>query len=266
MLAIYHVPLPLLLLMILLPCLLLGLAGTWLVRRKNWMVDPDDNDAIAVTHAFAGVLYAVALGLMVVNVQSGYTEVKMVVMNEANLVEDLFIDVGGLSGPITGDIRRLTRDYASAVIDEWRDIDDREDSELPSHAAIEQLTVAILRHEPVSDKDRIVYAEIFSSLNDMLDMRRERLLLGRDGISPVVWLVVAMGALITIGMTCFYQTRQPRTHYGLVGMMSVLFGMMIFLIAAMDHPLLGEFSVDSEPFASALADMAIWEAHLGGSD
>lgn len=54
-----------------------------MVRRNGWMLDPEDNGTAALAHAFVGVVYAVALGLMVVGVQSGYAEVEMVVMKEA---------------------------------------------------------------------------------------------------------------------------------------------------------------------------------------
>ena len=40
--------------------------------------------------------------------------------------------------------------------------------------------------------------------------------------------------------------------------MSVLFGLMIFLIVTMDHPLLGRFRVDSGPFLQSKEDMEVW--------
>ena len=89
-------------------------------------------------------------------------------------------------------------------------------------------------------------------------MRRERLHLGRDGIGPVAWLVVVMGALITLGITWFHRTKSHRLQSGLAGSMSVLFGLMIFLIVTMDHPLLGRFRVDSSPFLQAKEDMEVW--------
>lgn len=65
---IYTIPLFLLFVLILIPSLILGLAGVWLVRRYDWMLDPEDNSTAALAHVFVGVLYAVALGLMVVGV------------------------------------------------------------------------------------------------------------------------------------------------------------------------------------------------------
>jgi hypothetical protein len=258
----YLIPLPFLCLLILFPCLVIGLGGAWIVRRLGWMAAQEDNDAIVLTHAFAGMLYAVALGLMVVNVQSDYSEVKLVVMQEANMAEDLFMDSQGLAGAERIEIQNLMRSYLSAVIAEWPDIGDNKDSELPSHEYLEGLTSTLLNYMPENDKDLVIYAEMFSVLNGMLDLRRERLHLGREGVGPVTWLVVAVGALITIGMTWFYRTNSARTQYALVGVMSVMFGMMIFLIVAMDHPILGTFSVDSTPFEESRLDIEVWEQNL----
>lgn len=259
---IYSIPLPLLSLLILVPCLLVGLGGSWIVRQRGWMVDRDDNDAIVLTHAFAGMLYAIALGLMVVNVQSGYSEVKLVVMQEANAVEDLYIDAHGLAGTEKTHIQGLSTLYLSAVIGEWPNMAETKDSDLPSHKFVEELTIAVLKYEPSSDKDLAIYTEILSELNNMMDLRRERLHLGREGVSAVTWFVIAVGALITIGMTWFYRTNSAATQYGLVGVMSAMFGIMIFLILAMDYPILGKFSVDAIPFEESKFNISAWEQKL----
>jgi len=39
----------------------------------------------------------------------------------------------------------------------------------------------------------------------------------------------------------------------------VMFGLMIFLIVVMDHPLLGGFRVESASFEEALLDMQAWQ-------
>jgi hypothetical protein len=255
----YSIPLPLLAMVILLPCLAISLGGTYFVRTRGWMADKDDSGAIALTHAFAGMLYAVALGLMVVNVQSGYSEVKLTVMQESNSIEDLYMDSMGLSGPEGAEIQAVTQSYLEAVIDEWPSIGDEQDSDLLSHEFAEELATIILAYEPVTDKDLIVYTEILQDFNGMLDLRRERLHLGRDGVGPVTWFVIAFGALITIGMAWFYPIQRTQTHYSLVVVMTAMFAIMIFLILAMDHPILGSFSVDSAPFEEARVDLEAWQ-------
>lgn len=168
----FSLQLPFLLFVILAICLLVGIGGNSLVRRMGWQVTIEDNVAINLTHALAGVLYAVALGLMVVNVQSGYTEVKLVVMKEANLIGDLYIDAHGLSNGEGEKIQALIEAYEGTIIDEWHEIGDRSDSELPSHKLVQELTREFLAYEPKRDKDLVIYAEMLGGFNNMLDMRR----------------------------------------------------------------------------------------------
>jgi hypothetical protein len=263
---IYTIPLLLLFILILVPCLIVGLAGVWLVRRYDLMLDPEDNGTAALAHAFVGVLYAVALGLMVVGVQSGYTEVEMIVMKEAYLAGDLYLDSEGLSEQGGLEIQELTKQYVDAVIEkEWPAIsagnlvEQQTRSIQETRSIIDRLSHAIITYEAESNRDLVVYAELLSGVNDLLVQRRERLHLGVDGVGVVTWMVVVMGALITIGMAWFYNTRGTRAHYGLVASMSLMFGLMIFLIIAMDHPLWGKFSVTSEPFKEVQGKITEWE-------
>jgi len=256
----YQLPLSLLFLLVMAPCLLFGVAGVWLVRRNGWMLTVKDNNTAALVHAFVGVLYAVALGLMVVGVQSGYSEVQMVVMKEAYLAEDLYIDADGLSEPMRSKIHELAKSYVDAVIEkEWPAIAKGDFSDQETHLIVDKLAHSIAIHEPESDHELVVFAEMLSGVNQLLDLRRERLHLGGDGIGIVTWTVVALGGLLTIGVACFYNTQSARAHHALVGTMSLMFTLMIFLIVAMDRPLWGTFSVSSDPFIEAQSDILEWE-------
>ena len=261
---VYGIHLYQLFLVILAPSLLVGLVGVWLVRRYGLMLHAEDNDTAALAHAFVGVLYAVALGLMVVGVQSGHSEVETVVMKEANQAGDIYMNAEGLSGESRrGDIQSLASKYIEAVIDdEWPQVSKGKPVLESTEELINRLSRCIISYRPNSDadsgshyksdfdsdRDLVVYAELLSGINNLLDLRRERLHLGSDGVGRVTWAVVILGALVTIGMGCIYNTRGAHAHYGLVTCMSLMFGLMIFLIVAMDHPLWGEFSVQSTPF------------------
>jgi len=150
---IYSIPLLLLFILILVPCLVVGLAGVWLVRRYDWMLDPEDNGTATLAHAFVGVLYAVALGLMVVGVQSGYTEVEMVVMKEAYLAGDLYLDSEGLSAQGGLEIQELTKNYVDAVIEkEWPAISAGHLVEQETSSIIDTLSHTIVTYEARTDR------------------------------------------------------------------------------------------------------------------
>lgn len=262
----YNIPLIALFLLIQALCLLVGLMGVWVVRRYNWMLDAKDNGTAALAHAFVGVLYAVALGLMVVGVQSGYSEVESLVMSEAYRAEDLYIDSKGLSGQGGREIGTQVKGYIDSVVNkEWPAIAIGESLDHDTQTIIENVIYQITSYETVSDHDLVVYAEVLGGANELLDYRRERLHLGGDGVGIVTWMVVIMGALITVGMAWVYNTVGAHAHFGLVGCMSAMFGLMIFLIVAMDHPLWGTFSVKSDPFKEVQRNIMHWEAKFDKS-
>ncbi|MFT4861044.1 MAG: hypothetical protein ACI95C_000245 [Pseudohongiellaceae bacterium] len=260
----YDLPEIVLFLVVLLPCLGIGLAGLWLVRSRNWTLQfEDDNGAMAVVHAFVGVLYAVALGLMVIGVQGSYADVEMAVMREAALSGDLYVDANGLEPDEARNIQALLQQYLTQVIQtEWVIVSNGEERAAitsgAAQATINRVSSEILQYTPQQDTpyQQIIYAEVLTGLNDLLDQRRTRLHLGSTGVSSVTWSVIIFGALITIGILWFYRFKSEQAHYGLVGVTSLMFGLMIFLIVAMDHPLWGDFSVSCAPFAEELAVIA----------
>lgn len=262
MLWIYSMPLWLLALVTLLVILVLGLWGVAVVRRNGWMLAPEDTATASFTHAFIGVLYAVALGLMVVGVQGGYSHVETLVMTEANLAGDLYRDIEGLNEPARTELQALTRQYIDSVVDvEW-DLVSRGERSEETWYLIDELLRKIVTYKPTTDAELVVFAEVLNGVNDMLDQRRERLHLGNIGVGFVTWTVVLLGAFITIGMAWFYNTPSARAHYWLVAMMSSMFGLMIFLIIAMDYPLRGEYSVQPDVFREVQENLDRWDRGL----
>jgi len=102
---------------------------------------------------------------------------------------------------------------------------------------------------------------VLTGINALLDERRTRLFLGTDGIGLVTWATVMFGALVTIGLACFFNTPSARGHYWLVGTMAAMFGLMVFQIIALDYPLMGPNGVDAGPFLTVMENIEEWEAH-----
>jgi hypothetical protein len=49
-------------------------------------------------------------------------------------------------------------------------------------------------------------------------------------------------------VTWFFDLKSQNMHFSMTVMLSVLLGLLIYLLAALDHPFRGEISVGSEPF------------------
>jgi hypothetical protein len=68
------------------------------------------------------------------------------------------------------------------------------------------------------------------------------------GLSGPLWALVLIGAAINIAVTWCFHLRNQRMHLWMTALIATLLGLMIFLLAEMDHPYLGKISVSPEPF------------------
>lgn len=260
----YEIPLWLLSIVIILPIVLFSLGGVWVARGRNWVIDERSNATAGFAHAFIGVLYAVALGLMVVGVQGSYEAVEGVVVQEANLVSDLYRNLEAMPDPARTQMQGLTSRYLDAVINKEFPAVAKDERSEPTWRLADSLVRSIITYEPTTEHAKAVYPAVLDLANKMLDQRRERLYMGTSGVGTVTWMVVLLGALITIGVAWFFYALTPKTHYMLVGTMSAMFGLMIFLIVALDHPLWGTMSVQPEALQTVQANILRWDHEREG--
>jgi hypothetical protein len=99
----------------------------------------------------------------------------------------------------------------------------------------------------------MIYPQMITNMQSVLDARRERIFRGENGIELVTWIVIIVGALVTIGGACFFTMEHKPVHLILVSFASAMLGMMIFLVIAMNRPLRGGFSVEPEAFVKQQA-------------
>ena len=69
-----------------------------------------------------------------------------------------------------------------------------------------------------------------------------------SGLPAVVWVVVALGALITLSVGWFFKTTTFAVHFWMEALTALLLGLIIWLLVMMDHPFLGQVSIGPEAF------------------
>ena len=69
-----------------------------------------------------------------------------------------------------------------------------------------------------------------------------------SGLSSSLWALVLIGAMISIAVSWAFHVKNRRMHIWMTTLVSALLGLMVFLLAAMDHPFMGKLSVSSEAF------------------
>lgn len=229
-------------------CIIPITLGTLAAWRFSWRISPEDDSNAAVIHAFIGVVYAVALALIVVFIEQGYQDVQNAVVEEVSAAEDLYHNCDGLDESTRVELQRLIWDYIELVSrEEWpAEQDDRRSRK--TWMAVNELSHELVTFSPADDHESQLYSEMLAELDRLLDARRDRLFLGQQGISAITWTIIVVGAIITLGFCCFLSVKSLRAHLIMNAAMAALFGLILALVVSMDRPLRGEFSIPPDAF------------------
>jgi hypothetical protein len=234
---------------------LLSLAGWSLTRGWAESFQPPDNDAVGYFLSATGTIYAVLLAMVAVASWNNYVDTGGLVAREAGLAGDLFRGLESYPPAQRDELRQGLYDYVTAVVEvEWPAIR-RGEREQRAALTLDALYEKWEVSKPAGDVQRTVHAAALERLNDLLKLRESRLQQGEGGILPALWLIVLAGFAINIGLTYFLRIQSRRLHRTLSTALGLMFGLVIYLIAAMDHPLWGDISVSPDAFQAVREQM-----------
>lgn len=247
---IYDLPLVVLGIGVVGTCVALTWAAVLVMRRNRWQLSGAELGHAAVLHQVIGVLYAVTLGLIVVSVQNDYADVEHAVTAEASAVSDLYRHADGLQEPNRTRIKTLISQYVGSVLDvEWPAIQ-RGGTSIETWVIADGLASEVSTFTPVNHHDELLLPRLLEETQTLLDWRRERIFRGQQGLSRAIWGVICLGGAVTILFACAFRLDGGLKHYLVTAALATIFGLMIFLILALDHPLWGSLSVQPDAFAA----------------
>lgn len=232
-------------------------SGIFLTRATvhSWIHrQPLANEMVGVALQSFFVLFGLLLGLVAVATYQNYSTVSDIVDKEADSIGALDRDFTAYPQPVRGQLQMRLREYARATIeDDWPQ---QRKGIVPAGGGtrIASLFQALAAFEPSKKSEEIFHAETLRELNELLEHRRSRLANVATGLPPVLWWVVAFGALLNI-VLIWMQDMEIHVHLILGAILASILGAVIFLIAALDNPFRGIVSVGPDPIALAYESM-----------
>ena len=228
-----------------------SLLGALLFRRffEGWMgLKQSHNDIVGNFLSVSGLFYGITLGLISVGTFENFQQAEVSVSREATALNGLYRDVNLLENNDKNELKLLLKDYAYYMVgDAWKE---QQKGNIPKGTSkiVNQVERILKNYKIENEKDKIVFAEVIHQNNRLSDMRRERVNLVQQGLPAAVWLVLFVGAFVVISLTWFLVIPNKKLDIAVNVLCGTLIGSLIFLIAAMDNPFRGEFSVSPQPF------------------
>jgi len=232
---------------------LLAVVGLLLVRRLVPLnVLRENNEVCGFMLAVLAIAYGVILAFVVISQWDDFQGAKITVQTEANHLAGMFRLAEGLPEPAGHRVQELLRTYAQVVVEEeWPAMDQGKESR---HAwdLLDRLWQAVRDASPRVTRENPLYDELLRHLDGLNDQRRLRLLASRDGLHPLMWVVLVTGAVILVLFTYFFGLRSIRAQVAMTAMMTLTITINLFLINAIDYPFTGDLRVEPEAFRFVL--------------
>jgi hypothetical protein len=213
------------------------------------------NDIVGYYFGAITVLYGITLGLLMIGTWTTFTDTQDKVDREASTLAAFYLDANHYPEPTRGRLRDDLRAYVRQVIDVGWPLQRRGVVPRGNVFIVANLANDLAAFQPGSEEEKILHMETYARFNELVERRRSRLLGVSAGLSGALWALVLIGAAINIGVTWCFHLHNQRMHFWMTALTSSLLGLMIFLLAAMDHPYWGGVSVAPEPFQLVYEDL-----------
>ena len=229
----------------------IGLAGFYATRKWVRRVHGDEhshNDIVGYYLGTICLLYGITLGLVVVGTWQTYTDVDTKVDQEASAVAALYRDMSSLPDPKRAELQADLREYTrQLIVVEWP-LQRRGIAPQNTANAVNALQTHLGSFEPSTEGQKTLHAEAYREFDRIVELRRTRLKSVAAGLPASLWYVLLVGAFFNIAVSWFFHMRSQSMHFWMTVMLSGLLGLLIFLMAALDHPFRGAISVGPEAF------------------
>ncbi|MGC1784361.1 MAG: hypothetical protein WA708_17695 [Acidobacteriaceae bacterium] len=209
------------------------------------------NDVIGWQISILGTIYAVMIGFMLYAVWSNFQTAESNAHAEANALVNLFRTAEGLPPAQRSAIEIATVNYSHAVVtEEWPMMHRAE----PPHAGqpfIIQLWSTLSNTPTENYSQQASLAQAMHELSTLTEHRRLRVLESITQMPTILWTVLVVGGIITVGSCGLIGTENIRLHFVLLFALSLLISLALIAVGDIDRPFQGSVTVSPIAFVRA---------------
>jgi hypothetical protein len=242
---------------IVLMAVLVSLIGLVLVRRLAPVDElAQHTDVAGYVYAVIGVIYAVVLALVVIAAWEEYRGAREAVANEASAVLNLARAANGWPAGDRDEVESALTAYARQVVDvEWPAMARGDFGPTTDTVTVNQLWQALNQAEESAAAKSASYEVALQQLNDLGEARRNRLLLGQEGLPVSMAVILIIGAVVTVGFAYLFAVDNGRLHALMIASLAVLVALLLLLQFQLGMPFQGVSAIEPTAMELVLAEI-----------
>lgn len=239
-----------------------GVIGLFVFLRvfHDWLhKDERTNEMVGFAMTSFALLHGLLLGLLAVAAYNNYSEKVASITAEASALAALYRDTDGFPEPVRSELRHTLKDFTRSVIEVSWPL--QREGHVPTEAPriMARFFEQIYDFQPSDAHDEAALAEALEQSNTLLSLQATRIAGINRGITTLMWWVVVIGTIINIMLIWMVNGRR-HIHVTLTALLSGFMGLIIYLIASLDHPFRGQVSVGPDAFVEVYQSMILADA------
>ena len=191
-----------------------------------------------------GILFALLVGFIAVEVWNNYEKAKVAVATEASALRDMVLLAGTFPEEQKTRIYALVDRHIEVAVNEGWPAMARHRMTLSTLATslIEALHVT-LELKPADDSQRIARSEMVKAIDTAADARRQRIVISQSAVGTVKWAgILLMGLCTLVAIAMVHSDNRLACAIALT-LFATGIALSLLLIAAYSRPFTGEISV-----------------------
>lgn len=232
---------------------LASLFGLFIARKFHSKAELHTQHEITDPYSqIVAMLFAVLIGFMVADSMQRFGEARQTVQHEASSLANVFRLADGLPESDCRQIRTLCAQYALEVVhDEWPLLAEKKASP-KAWKIYRDIWTQCTHYEPITQRQSNTHSQLYESMMELGDARRLRVEALHSGLPLSLWVVLVIGGIATIIFTYFFAAHNANVQVVMVGIVSLVVCLNLFLLATYDDPFSGDVKVTPTAFETQL--------------
>jgi len=214
----------------------------------------ESHQVAATTMQILGTSYAVLLAFVVVVVWQNFQDAESRTVQEATALATLYRLAAALPEPEQQQARDTIAEYASVVVEqEWPAMADG--GSVPEARVLISRLWQIYTSLAATAQTNPAYAESLQHVADLEDQRELRLLDARSDLPLFLWVLLIVGAVLTVGCIYFLGVTSSALEVTMTASLAGMIALILVLVYALDHPFRGDLSVSPDDYQAILQEV-----------
>jgi hypothetical protein len=236
---------------------LVSLVGLAVVRRLAPSSQLAQHTEVAgYVYAVIGVIYAVILAFVVIAAWEEYRDARAAVADEASAVLNLARSANAWPAGDRDAVESALVAYARQVVDvEWPAMARGDFGPTTDTVTVNQIWQALNEADETAAAKSASYEVALEQLDDLGAARRDRLLLGQEGLPMSMAVILIIGAIVTVGFAYLFAVDDGRLHGLMIASLAVLIALLLLLQSELGMPFQGVSAIEPTAMELVLAEI-----------